>query len=150
MTVSTATPSGWRLLFVCQGNICRSPMAAGLASQMLPAGSYVDSAGLNPFGDGATPEAIEVMARTAGIDISGHYPKPVSQLDLLQFDYIIAIDPQIFAFLKRYCPLASARLIRWNIADPYLGGISAYARCFQEIKSHLEKFRAWLTEQSGP
>ncbi|MBW8065206.1 MAG: low molecular weight protein arginine phosphatase, partial [Nitrospira sp.] len=40
-----------RLLFVCIGNICRSPMAAGLAQKMLQGHAQVESAGIAPFGD---------------------------------------------------------------------------------------------------
>ncbi|MFP3867278.1 MAG: low molecular weight phosphatase family protein [Desulfobacteraceae bacterium] len=146
MVVSPDKARGVKILFVCLGNICRSPMAAGLACQLFPEGSYVDSAGLNPIYKRPTPEAIQVMETEAGIDISGHYSKPVAAVNLGEFDYIIALDAAIYTYLKRIYPQADHRLISWNIADPYSGGINAYLECFREIRLKLEDFSRQVAE----
>ncbi len=146
--ISSNSLQGLKILFVCQGNICRSPMAAGLACRLFSDGVYIDSAGLNPVYAHPTPEAIQVMETEAGIDISGHYPKPVAAVNLEEFDYIIALDAVIYAYLKRIYPQADHRLISWNIADPYFGGIATYRKCFREIKLNLQNLRSQIAKQT--
>ncbi len=72
-----------RILFVCTGNICRSPMALVLFRDMVgkdrslrSAGIEADSAGTNPVYFAATPEAIGVM-HEYGLDLTGHASKPM-------------------------------------------------------------------------
>lgn len=121
------------ILFVCIGNICRSPMAAGIAQKMYPEKVMVQSAGIAPYGDKAAPEAIEVMQRDYSIDISGHQTKGVSYLLLNDFDYIIALDPYVFDHLKAYFQLAKEKLIKWNIDDPFTKDIEVFRKCAKNI-----------------
>lgn len=131
------SPQKLRLLFVCYGNMCRSPMAAGLASRLLPPGMYVESAGLNPSRHCAAPEAVAVMRTECDIDISGHRPQAVAALNLDEFHYIIALDAYVYDYLKHNHRLTEDQLIRWDIADPYMGGIAAYVTCLTGIKLKL-------------
>ena len=74
------------ILFVCGGNTCRSPMAAGLAGKMLGRVARVESAGIDAGGQKATPEAILVM-RECGIDIFGHQARDISSVPLNSYDH---------------------------------------------------------------
>lgn len=67
-----------RLLFVCYGNTCRSPMAEGLAKKILEYKAQVESDGLAPVFDGATPETITVMRELFQVDISTHQTRNVA------------------------------------------------------------------------
>lgn len=61
--------------------MCRSPIAEGLAKTILDGGTHVESAGISPSRNKATDEAIEVMQSEFGIDISGHRPRSVRDID---------------------------------------------------------------------
>ena len=133
------------ILFVCIGNICRSPMAAGMAQKMYPEKFIVESAGITPYGDKAAAEAIEVMQRDFCIDISGHQPKGVSYLLLNDFDYIIALDPYVFDHLRIYFQLVKEKLIKWNIDDPFTEGIEVFRECARDIQTCVKNTLDELT-----
>jgi protein-tyrosine phosphatase len=86
------------VLFVCLGNICRSPLAEGafrrvLADRGLADRFHVDSAGISDFHEGEPPDRRAVAAaRARGIDISGQRSRPVQTGDFLAFDWILAMD----------------------------------------------------------
>lgn len=88
-----ATP---RVLMVCLGNICRSPMAEGILkhkAQSQGLSILVDSAGTSDWHRGEQPDgrAMEEM-RNNGIDISDQASRPFSILDFTKFDYILVMD----------------------------------------------------------
>ncbi len=87
-----------QILFVCLGNICRSPLAEGIAKRIaqekvLPL--RVESAGTSSWHEGEPPckNSIEIAAKK-GVDISTQRSRPVSQHDKHTFDYIVAMDTQ--------------------------------------------------------
>jgi protein-tyrosine-phosphatase len=88
------------LLFVCYGNICRSPMAEGLAKKLLGPEARVESAGLAAMAGRVSEESILAMKALFAVDISRHRPRSVSDVDLDGFDFIIAIDASIYSSLK--------------------------------------------------
>ncbi len=126
-----------KLLFVCYGNTCRSPMAAALASKFLKETEEIHSAGTDAV-DGAHPsrEAVEVM-REWGLDISNHRAKSVSLFDLDEFDMIVAMDRATAGVLIGAFGVNPEKIKRLNIADPYGEGIDAYRKCAREIESAL-------------
>ncbi|HSA96227.1 MAG TPA: low molecular weight phosphatase family protein, partial [Acidobacteriota bacterium] len=89
-----------RLLFVCYGNICRSPMAEGIARKRLGRSVEVASAGIGATGGPATEEAVLVMKLVYGVDISAHVARPVGLFDLGSFDAIVAMDASIYHHLR--------------------------------------------------
>ena len=85
-----------RILMVCLGNICRSPMAQGILEHKFfqkKKEAYVDSAGTSAWHDGERPDsrAIQTMKKYA-IDISKQRSRPFSRTDFKEFDYIYAMD----------------------------------------------------------
>jgi protein-tyrosine-phosphatase len=123
-----------RVLFVCLGNICRSPMAAVMAQEMYGDQVAAESSGLNPVYDTATPEAVEIM-RERGLDISGHRSRDVHDLDLGPFDLIVALTPAIAARLPQTD--RPERLVVWDIDDPYGGDHAVYRSCANAIEDEL-------------
>lgn len=125
------------VLFVCMGNICRSPLAEGifshiLASRQMKDRFFVDSAGTGGWhaGDAPDPRSIET-ARRHGIDISTQIARQFRQEDFEIFDLILAMDEKNLAHLRA---LASDRQMqklhlfsdyadgrRENVPDPYYG-----------------------------
>ncbi len=126
-----------KLLFVCYGNTCRSPMAAAIARGLLGEAAEIRSAGVNAV-DGARPawEAVEVM-RERGLDITDHRARSVSRLDLAGFDTIVALDGATAEVLREEYGVAPEKLVRLCIVDPYGKGLIAYRECAREIESEL-------------
>lgn len=87
-----------KILFVCLGNICRSPLAHGIAEQISNNKSlnlYIDSAGTIDWHEGEAPcnNSIKV-AKLHHVDISKQHSRPLTKNDITHFDYVIAMDKQ--------------------------------------------------------
>lgn len=85
-----------RVLMVCLGNICRSPMAEGILkhkAEQAGVDVIIDSAGTSSWHQGEQPDgrAMEEM-RTQGIDISDQRSRPFTTVDFDRFDYILVMD----------------------------------------------------------
>ena len=136
-----------RLLFVCRGNICRSPMAEGIAKNLLQRTEDIRSAGIAPFTYGAAFEAIEVM-HSFGIDISDHQAQDVADVPLEDFDYIITMEPRVFEHLLKCNSGVESKLIAWDIKDPYGQELDVYRECANEIQEHMHNFITTLADRS--
>jgi protein-tyrosine-phosphatase len=141
-----------RFLFVCTGNLCRSPMAAGLAARMLadhlgcePAdlprhGIDVESAGTaGTPGLGASANAVEAM-RERGIDIGSHRSRPITVDVLLAADYIWVMTRSHLEAIVRVAPETAGRAALVDptgdsVADPIGGDLGEYRAC----ADHLER-----------
>lgn len=125
------------VLFICMGNICRSPMAEGVFTHKaarldLEKSIVIDSAGTHDYHIGAIPDhrARQTMA-DAGYDISGLRARQVCSDDFEKFDYILAMDENNLAHLKRMAGVNqhkvqlylnfSGRFARQAVPDPYYG-----------------------------
>lgn len=108
--MTIAAPIG--VLFVCTGNICRSPTAEGVFRTLvqragLEANFTIDSAGTYDgyAGEGPTVLAVEAAARR-GYDLSDIRSRPLVAEDLTRFDYPLAMDRGHLAALRRIAPIA--------------------------------------------
>ena len=136
------------VIMVCTGNICRSPMAAGLLSHTLPESLRprvdVSSAGIHALqGYVAQTHAIETMARI-GIDISGHRARQLTHDLALGADLILAMDMTHLSFIQGWPDLrpGNVRLLldfdplskNRQVADPYGEPLAAYQQCLETLK----------------
>ncbi len=140
-----------RVLFVCMGNICRSPTAEGvfrrLVEQQGLAGQItVDSAGTHDYhiGDAPDPRS-QAAAASRGYDLSGLCARQVVPDDFSTFDYILAMDKANLGLLQQRCPqdcrgrlklfleFADDDALR-EVPDPYYGG----AQGFEEVLDLVE------------
>ena len=134
------------MLFVCTGNICRSPLAEGLlvalaAEAGLAHAVEVDSAATHDYevGDPPDPRAI-AAAKRRGIDISGQRARQVTRADFAEFDLIVALDRGHRDILRRMAPKGSKARIRLlmefapgespkrqlDVPDPYYGEVEGF------------------------
>lgn len=136
------------VLFVCLGNICRSPLAEAALrreSERLGLQLRIDSAGTGDWHVGRPPDprAAAVAARN-GIDVSGLRARQVSPADFYEFDHIIALDAQNLADLKSIRPAdgtAELSLLLDHVdgrqgepvADPYYGGAEHFDRTWRQV-----------------
>jgi len=103
------------LLFVCDRNSLRSPMAEAIAKAGHGDRIFIDSAGV---GDGALDEmAVAVLAET-GIDLSRHRPKRLAELMDTSFDVIVTLSPQAHHLVLDMTRADAARVVYWPTADP--------------------------------
>lgn len=102
-----------RILFLCTGNSCRSQMAEGWARHLKPGVIEAYSAGIETHG--LNPLAVHIMAE-AGVDISGHTSKNVSELMDIPFDYVITVCNHA----HESCPLfpGKAKVFHAGFDDP--------------------------------
>ena len=131
-----------RLLFVCYGNICRSPMAEGIARKRLGPSAEVASAGIAATGGPASAEAVLVMKIVYNVDISSHIARPFGVYDIAAFDPVIALDVSIFNHLRDIWGVPESALYGWDIEDPLGRGYEAYQETARKIERRLEQFLA--------
>jgi protein-tyrosine phosphatase len=140
-----------RVLFVCMGNICRSPTAEAVVRDFArrEAGALaleLDSAGTHGFHAGDPPDerAIEA-ARRRGIDMRGLRARKVEALDFERFDLVLAMDEVVYSRLEGLAPHGLAgrlrlfldyapELGRRDVPDPYYGGPAG----FEEVLDLVE------------
>ena len=148
-----------RILLVCMGNICRSPIAEGVVRATLDKAGLardveVDSAGTLGYHAGEPPDQrAQKAAARRGYDISRQRARRVKEADFLRYDMILAMDRDNLASLERFCPseqrhrlglfLDYARNIPdKEVPDPYYGGPEA----FEHVLELVENAAAGLVE----
>lgn len=148
-----------KVLFVCSGNICRSPTAEGVFRRLADqAGLGVDSdsCGLEHWHIGKAPDSRAIAtARRHGVDISGLRARQVQPRDFDDFDLILAMDRGHFAALNHMAPPAGREKIRMflsfgadgdprDVPDPYYGGDRDFAHAYELIRQGAEGLVAHL------
>ena len=133
-----------RILFICTGNTCRSPLAEGLAKKMASdrgLSPEFESAGLSVFPDGANPHSVTVAAEY-GADLTKHRARPLTDTMLLQADQIYTMTKSQADFLKRIYPSGNEKiktLCDQDVSDPYGGSEDDYRLCAQQIWEGLQQ-----------
>lgn len=133
------------ILFVCLGNICRSPLAQGIAEKLIREKQLdikVDSAGTGNWhiGEAPCPNSIKV-ASINGIDISAQQGRQVTEADLSSFELIVALDESNYENLKK---MGAENLIKLghfghnneDVPDPYFfPGFEGFDKVYRMIES---------------
>lgn len=145
----------WTMLLVCSGNTCRSPMAEGLARQMLAqarnlpladleaAGVRVVSAGaFATAGAPATPEAVEALAKF-GVDLTRHRSRPLTPQLIQEADVVYCMTAGHQRAVLDLVPAAADKVLpldpNGDIDDPLGSSPTVYQRCAEVIRRRLEQ-----------
>lgn len=147
-----------KLLFVCMGNICRSPsgenvMRAQLESAGLLEQFEIDSAGTIGYHTGNSPDARMTQAAEArGINMVGS-ARQVTSDDLKDFDWVFAMDHENFTDLKaleKTCPAPKAKIVMFcdfcedheeeEVPDPYYGGPEGFKKVLDLLEDGCDVF----------
>ncbi len=136
-----------KVLMVCLGNICRSPLAEGiLNSKINPEKVFVDSAGTAAYHVGNAPDERSIqVAEKYGIDLTNQRARKFTAKDFSNFDYIFAMDESnydnILALATSKEDEVKVRLIRnethpnknLSVPDPYYGGKEGFENVYQML-----------------
>lgn len=154
-----------RVLFVCMGNICRSPVAEGVFRRMLEGAGlservYVDSAGTHSYHIGAPPDTrSQATALRRGVNLRHLRARQVTVADFAEFDYLLAMDRDNFEHLLELCQDSALRnrvrlfldfaphLPEREVPDPYYGGPGGFDRVMDLVEEAAQGLLAHICEQ---
>lgn len=125
-----------KVLFVCSGNACRSPLAEALLKKFNPK-FEVDSAGTNAYYKiiGITKKYVE---RENAEQYLKKIPESLDDKHLSEYDLIIAMEPKHKDIVLTKCPECERKIILWNIDDPYFMPIEHVEKIFGQIKEKVK------------
>jgi protein-tyrosine phosphatase len=142
------------ILFVCLGNICRSPLAEGvfrsvLAERGMADDVLVDSAGMGDWHAGQAPDHRAIaVARANGLDISGQQARAITEADFRRFDLILGMDRKNIRELLEIAPEACRGRIHLfldfagsgakEVPDPYFGDAAGFTETYGLIRAASE------------
>ncbi|MEW5420638.1 low molecular weight protein-tyrosine-phosphatase [Amorphus sp. 3PC139-8] len=153
-------PPETSILFVCLGNICRSPMAAGILRSLAATSVRpirIESAGVGPWHVGKPPDGRAIAAaQRHGIDLTGERAQMIAEVDYRSYDMILAMDRSVLANVLQRAPAdATARIglfrqvaedVDADVDDPYTGPEDDFETCFVEIEAAAKTLYARLLE----
>jgi protein-tyrosine phosphatase len=144
-----------KILFVCIGNICRSPMAEGMFQQTMP-GKAVFSAGLCAMeGDSADSFALQLM-REIGVDISAHRAKNLAGWMVSEADLIVTMDLDQKRYIEHRYAAAAGKVVRlgeagrFDIPDPYQQGPVVFRHAYNLIAEGVDSLVERIAQIDGP
>ncbi len=140
-----------KVLFVCMGNICRSPTAEAVFRRYVEQAElaphfHIDSAGTHDYHIGAGPDPrTQQAARQRGYDMSKLRGRQVEAADFARFDYVLAMDMANLSILERLRPRDAqshlglflefaARHVEREVPDPYYGGADGFERVLDMVE----------------
>lgn len=144
-----------RVLFVCLGNICRSPTAHGVFAHLVEREGLadriqVDSAGTHAYHIDEPPDPrAQAAAARRGVDLAPLRARKALAEDFERFDYVLAMDRSNFEHLSQLCPAGAEGKLRLFLAfapelgedevpDPYYGGTAGFERVLDLIERAAE------------
>ena len=155
-----------KVLFVCLGNICRSPSAEGIFRYQVNKlenknGSfqnlYIDSAGTAGFHVSSPPDKrAQLTALRYGVNICNLKARKLSSIDFESFDYLVAMDNSNFEVMKKKCPpnnqnklhlfmsFSENNLGGTDVPDPYYGDIEDFEKSYKIIERASDDFLKFL------
>ncbi|MBC3883679.1 low molecular weight protein-tyrosine-phosphatase [Undibacterium griseum] len=153
------------ILFVCMGNICRSPTAEGVFRAKAKAAGLldqlvIDSAGTHAYHVGEAPDArSHVFAIKRGFDLSSQKARQVRAEDFIRFDLVLAMDKNNLQLLEAACPAAYRHKLHLfmhyarntpaeEVPDPYYGGARGFDTVLDYIEDAAEGLLASLQEHA--
>jgi len=152
-----------KILFVCMGNICRSPTAHGVFEDLvtrknLQAQFEIDSAGTHAYHVGEPPDRrSQQTATTRGLDLSYIQARQVTNRDFDYYDIILAMDQDNMSLLTQACPELQRHKLHLflefapehpldEVPDPYYGGANGFEDVFDMVQAASEGLLVYLTK----
>jgi protein-tyrosine phosphatase len=153
-------PADPDVLFLCHGNVCRSPLAERRARQRAPEGvGSFDSAGFVSQTGRESPDEAVAAAREHGVDLSDHRSARVTRAALAASDLVVVMDVRNYRHLRRAFPAFADRA--WflrpfgptggvEVTDPYGGGPETFAAVYGTVVDAVDGLVAALEREAAP
>ena len=129
-----------KILFVCTGNTCRSPMAAAISRDIARPGVTCSSAGIAAVEGQPASENAVLACKEWGIDLTGHRAHKLTGADLAQWDVFFVMSPTHGYILERAGAPAGQIYVNGTVADPYGQDLDAYRACRDRLREEIERF----------
>jgi len=126
-----------RVLFVCGGNTCRSPMAAAISNFLHAELLEAESAGTAAWEPAANKKAVDVMCELFSVDISTHKPRRLSDLNLQAYDIVVALDHAVATELRDADLWGIVE--EWDVRDPYGHPTSEYEATALALRDRINE-----------
>ncbi len=140
-----------KVLFVCMGNICRSPTAEGVFTKLVNDKSLtsyfaIDSAGTHAYHVGKPPDfRAQQAARRRGVELQDLRARTVHSSDFEYFDYLLVMDADNYAIVMRECPAKHKEKVKYflefaphlgvhEVPDPYYGEKMGFERVLDMVE----------------
>jgi protein-tyrosine-phosphatase len=128
--------TGQSILFACNQNSVRSPMAAALLRLQKNGGAKIDSAGVY---EGGLDPFVEIVMGELNVEMHGHEPKALRDVDLASFDRIITLTPEAATAIRELAPEASIEF--WDVENPSdeRGGRDAVVEAYRRVRDEISR-----------
>lgn len=153
-----------KVLFVCMGNICRSPTAEGVFAKLVEKHGLqekisLDSAGTHAYHVGEVPDArAQRAAKNRGVDLSKLKARKAISADFERFDYILAMDIHNYEILEQISPPGAEHKLSLfldyapglglrEVPDPYYGGAKGFEKVLDMIEEASEGLLQTIKDQ---
>ena len=147
-----------KILAVCLGNICRSPLAEGILKSKLPEHFTVDSAGTISMHEGKHPDKRAIAtAKNRGVDISKQRSRPITHKDFEEFDKIYCMDVSVYetvismakteaqkSKISLFLKEAEIPVNNFEVFDPYWSEMDGFEEVYQLLSDASEKIKTKL------
>ena len=140
------------LLFVCGMNAIRSPMAEIIARSVLPAGTYIASAGVRP---GERDPFVDTVLAEMGLDLGQRQPQTLDELEDDYFDVIVTLAPEAHHRALELTRSNAVEVIYWPTPDPTVATgtreriLDAYREVRDMLRQRIIAGRGWSRTHAG-
>ena len=136
-----------KILMVCLGNICRSPLAQGILHLKIKKNAFIDSAGTASYHIGRSPDPRSILvAKEKGIDISNYKARKFIEEDFKKFDFIYVMDNSNFENIISMADSKEDRdkvslihPLKKEVSDPYYGEKIDFKVCYSILENACNK-----------
>lgn len=137
-----------KIMFICSGNTCRSPLAEGLFKKYLTDNNITDvevsSAGVSVFPGDEISVNSALVAMNRGVNISLHSARKLNPQHIVETDLFVCMTESHSAVISKYCD--SSKIMTLNVPDPYGRPIEAYEECAKQLEKSFPQILEKINE----